>query len=204
MIIGLTGGIASGKSTVSRMLRDLGAEIIDADKVAREVVEPDQPTWVKIKERFGTDIFFEDGQLNRQKLGAIIFKDGQARADLNAIIHPAIRKRMNEQKEKALIQGIELIVMDIPLLFESELEHMVQKVLVVYVPETIQKTRLMLRDQINEDTALQKMKSQISIEQKKNLGHAYIDNSGSQEETKFQLERIIEQWRAEDKNEIEC
>lgn len=201
MIIGLTGGISSGKSTVSRMLHDLGAEIIDADKVAREVVEPDQPTWAKIKERFGAGIFFEDGQLNRKKLGAIIFKDGQARSDLNAIIHPAIRKRMNEQKEKALLQGKELIVMDIPLLFESELAHMVQKVLVVYVPENIQKARLMLRDQIDEDTALQKMKSQISIEQKKNLGHAYIDNSGSQKESKEQLVRIIEQWRIEDKNE---
>lgn len=200
MIIGLTGGIASGKSTVSRMLNDLGAEIIDADKVAREVVEPNQPTWANIKLRFGEDILYENGQLNRQKLGAIIFNDGQARTDLNAIIHPAIRKRMNEQKEKALKQGIELIVMDIPLLFESELEHMVEKVLVVYVPEAIQKTRLMHRDQIDEATALQKMKSQISIEKKKEKGHAFIDNSGTQEETKTQLERIIQQWRTEDQS----
>jgi dephospho-CoA kinase len=204
MIIGLTGGIASGKSTVSRMLYDLGAEIIDADKVAREVVEPNQPTWAKIKERFGKDVFYEDGQLNRQKLGAIIFNDGQARLDLNAIIHPAIRQRMNEQKEEALKKGIELIVMDIPLLFESELEHMVQKVLVVYVPEAIQKMRLMHRDQIDEATALQKMKSQIPIEQKKEKGHAFIDNSGTHEETKNQLEQIIQRWRTEDQDETKC
>lgn len=201
MIIGLTGGIASGKSTVSGMLQDLGAVIIDADKIAREVVEPNQPTWHKIKQRFGEDIFHQDGQLDRKKLGAIIFKDGQARTDLNAIIHPAIRERMRQQKEKAQREGIELIVMDIPLLFESELEYMVEKILVVYVPEEIQKDRLMLRDQIDEKLALQKMSSQLSIEHKKDKGHAFINNSGSLTETRNQLEHIIQKWRTEEKNE---
>jgi dephospho-CoA kinase len=201
MIIGLTGGIASGKSTVSGMLQDLGAVIIDADKIAREVVEPDQPTWHKIKQRFGEDIFYQDGQLDRKKLGAIIFKDGQARTDLNAIIHPAIRERMRQQKEKVQREGIELIVMDIPLLFESELEYMVEKILVVYIPEEIQKDRLMLRDQIDEKLALQKMSSQLSIEHKKDKGHAFINNSGSLTETRKQLEHIIQKWRTEEKNE---
>lgn len=202
MIIGLTGGIASGKSTVSGMLKGLGAVIIDADKIARQVVEPNQPTWHKIKQRFGEEIFHPNGQLDRKKLGAIIFKDGQARTDLNALIHPAIRESMKQQKEKAQRQGIELIVMDIPLLFESELEYMVEKILVVYVPEEIQKDRLMLRDQIDEKIALQKMSSQLSIEQKKAKGHAFIDNSGSLMKTKKQLEHIIRKWRTEDNNEI--
>jgi dephospho-CoA kinase len=199
MIIGLTGGIASGKSTVSGMLQDLGAVIIDADKIARQVVEPNQPTWHKIKHRFGEDVFYQDGELDRKKLGAIIFKDGQARTDLNAIIHPAIRERMRQQKEHAQREGIELIVMDIPLLFESELEYMVEKILVVYVPEEIQKNRLMLRDEIDEKLALQKMSSQLSIEQKKDKGHAFINNSGSLSDTKKQLENIIQKWRTEGK-----
>jgi dephospho-CoA kinase len=202
MIIGLTGGIASGKSTVSGMLQNLGAVIIDADKIAREVVKPHQPTWFEIRERFGEDIFYEDGQLNREKLGAIIFNDGQARTDLNSIIHPAIREKMLQQKEKALEQEIEIIVLDIPLLFESELEHMVEKVLVVYVPEEIQKNRLILRDQVSEEIALQKMSSQLSIEQKKDKGHAYIDNSGSLDETRKQLEQVIQKWRTGENNEI--
>lgn len=197
MIIGLTGGIASGKSTVSRLLFDLGAVIIDADKIAREVVEPHQPTWFHIREEFGPSVFHDDGQLNRTKLGEIIFANGQARVRLNALIHPAIRARMAERRDQALADGVELIVLDIPLLFESELEHMVEKVLVVYVPVEIQKRRLMKRDQIDEEMADKKIGSQIPIELKKEKGHAFIDNSGSIEETKKQLEKILEQWRQE-------
>lgn len=194
MVIGLTGGIASGKSTVSRMLHGLGAVIIDADKVAREVVKPGEPAWEKIKERFGETVFHSNGELNRQALGAIVFNDDQARYELNAIIHPQIRRSMLAQKNEALANGHSLIVMDIPLLFESELEHMVEKVLVVYVPTHIQKERLMYRDKIEEDIALQKMRSQLCIEKKKHMGHAFIDNSGSLDETKKQLLKILNEW----------
>jgi dephospho-CoA kinase len=197
MIVGLTGGIASGKSTVSRMLLALGAVIIDADLIAREVVAPGQPTLEAIRDSFGQNIILEDGSLDRQKLGAVIFNDGQARTKLNLIIHPAIRKRMTELKEEAIVKGEELIVLDIPLLFESELHYMVEKILVVYVPEHIQKKRLMSRDQIAENEAMSRIRSQMSIEQKKNKGHAFIDNSGSYEETQEQLALIIKQWKRE-------
>lgn len=198
MIIGLTGGIATGKSTVAKMLKELGATIIDADKVAREVVEPHEPTLKKIVERFGADIVHHDGRLNREKLGSIVFQDGQARSDLNHIIHPAIRHRMQQKIEEAIRAGDDLIVLDIPLLFEGKNRRKMDKILVVYIPEELQKKRLMERDNIDASLAEQKMSSQIPIEQKKNLGDAYIDNSYSLDETKQQLEDIMKRWKAEE------
>lgn len=197
MIIGLTGSIATGKSTVARMLEELGAVVIDADKIARQVVEPGQPAWFKLRERFGKEVFLENGKLNRKALGAIVFQDEQARQDLNRIVHPEIRKVMEQEKQAAHKQQVEWIVLDIPLLFESGLEHMVDKILVVYVPESLQKKRLIERDQLTEEEANRRINSQLSIEQKKHMGHAYIDNSGSLEETRAQLLHILEQWSRE-------
>lgn len=197
MIIGLTGGIATGKSTVANMLKKYGACIIDADKIARQVVEPNQPAWHKIRKRFGEEVFLENGHLDRAALGAIIFADKEARKELNRIVHPEIRRIMEEQKEKAIKEGFEWIVLDIPLLFENKLEYMVEKILVVYVPEHIQKERLMARDKISAHQAEQKMMSQLSIEEKKNKGHAYIDNSGTMAETEAQVLKILKEWSKE-------
>lgn len=200
MIIGLTGGIASGKSTVSKMMADLGAKIIDADQVARQVVEPGEPTLHKIVDRFGEEILHADGTLDRKKLGNIVFRDQTARMDLNQIIHPAIRTQMKKQLDDALQSGEKCIVMDIPLLFESERskrEYPLDKILVVYVPEPIQIKRLMDRDGIDETLARQKINSQIPMEEKKDMGDAYIDNSGTLESTKKQLLSILKQWREE-------
>jgi dephospho-CoA kinase len=193
MLIGLTGGIATGKSTVSNMLRELGIHVIDADQVAREVVEPGKPAWQEIKEHFGEAVLLPDGQLNRPKLAEIIFNDGSQRKILNGIIHPYIRQEMDRKTEEAL-QENEVVVLDIPLLFEGGREKEVDKVLVVYVPEEIEVRRLMERDQIDEDYARQKIASQMSIEEKKRRADAYIDNSGSREETKKQLLSILQQW----------
>jgi dephospho-CoA kinase len=197
MVIGLTGGIASGKSTVSNILRELGAFIIDADAIAREVVAPGSPVLQKIVERFGPKVIQADGTLYRQRLGEIIFSDAEARKDLNRIIHPAIRKEMMVRRDVAIVNGEDLIVLDIPLLFESELEYMIDKVLVVYVPYAIQLERLMQRDGIDEALAIKKISSQIPLEEKKELGNAYIDNSKSVEETRAQLTKLIVKWRQE-------
>ncbi len=194
MVIGLTGGIASGKSTVSSMLSELGAVVIDADQIAREVVKPGEPTLEAIVDQFGIEVIQRNGHLDREKLGSMIFHDAQKRSALNGIIHPAIRERMTERKRQAQERDEDLIVLDIPLLFESELTYLVEKILVVYVPEDIQKQRLMQRDEIDEHTALAKMESQMSIEEKKDKGHAYIDNSGTREETKTQLLKILQTW----------
>jgi dephospho-CoA kinase len=195
VVIGLTGGISTGKSTVSSMLRELGAVIIDADRIAREVVEPGEQTLERIAERFGDDVINANGRLDREKMGEIVFGNVQARQDLNRIIHPAIRKRMLAKKEKALQAGVEWVVMDIPLLFESKLEHYVDKILVVYVPEHVQRERLMKRDGIDAVLAQQKMDSQMHIETKKDKGDAYIDNSGSLEETRHQLIHVLKKWK---------
>lgn len=191
MRIGLTGGIACGKSTVSKMLHDLGARIIDADVIAREVVEPGQEAWQGILQRFGEGMLLDNNQINREKLGALVFTDTQARTDINNIVHPAVRKRMNQLAELAEEEGIPLIVLDIPLLFESGLQHMVDQIIVVYCPAAIQLDRLMKRNGFTKEEALHRIESQWPIEKKKGLGDYVIDNSGNFTETKNQVESLV-------------
>lgn len=193
MRIGLTGGIATGKSTVSRMLQQRGAAIVDADQVAREVVEPHTPGWRRVRERFGEQILRPDGSLDRRALREVVFREPRARRDLNDILHPLIRRRMLEKAERLERErsgGI--IVFDIPLLYESKLTHWVQKVVVVYVPESVQIRRLMNREGIGEEEALRMIRAQIPIEEKKRMADFLIDNSGSREETERQVDHL---WR---------
>lgn len=193
MLIGLTGGIASGKSTVSRMMRELGLPVIDADQVARKVVEPGQPAWKEIKEQFGEEVLLPDGSLNRKKLAEIIFHDEEKRQLLNRITHPHIRREMDRQTEEALKKH-KVVVLDIPLLFEGGRADEMDKVLVVYVPEDVQVRRLMERDEISEEYARQKIASQMPLEEKKKRADAYIDNSKSLDETRRQLLSILKRW----------
>ncbi len=148
MIIGLTGSIASGKSTVAKMMLELGLPIVDADIVARDVVEPGTETLAFIAENFGQDILLEDGNLNRTMLGNIIFHEPAKRKILNDIMHPAIRKEMLRQRDAYLEGGHEHVVMDIPLLFESKLQHFVERIIVVSVSEEVQLRRLMERNHL--------------------------------------------------------
>ncbi|NEU29868.1 dephospho-CoA kinase [bacterium LRH843] len=194
MLIGLTGGIASGKSTVSNMIRSIGIPIIDADAVAREVVQPGTETLLAIRNHFGRDILNEDGTLARKKLGSIIFKDPIQRDVLNNIVHPAIRKRMNELKDHYQKIGEKTIVYDIPLLYESNLFHLVDKILLVYVDEHTQLQRLIERDQAGEEDARQRISSQMRISDKRLRADAVIDNSGTISETEAQLKAILEKW----------
>ncbi|WP_010099118.1 dephospho-CoA kinase [Ornithinibacillus scapharcae] len=194
LVIGLTGSIASGKSTVSSMFIDMNIPVIDADKISREVVEPGEDAYLSIVKEFGKDILFSDGNIDRKKLGGIIFSDEEKRKVLNGIVHPAVRKRMMEQKDQHVHNGERIIVMDIPLLFESKLTHMVDKILVVYVEETVQLKRLMNRDHSTKDEALQRIHSQIPIKEKVTLADAVIDNNGTREKTFEQLKEILHQW----------
>jgi len=193
MNIGLTGGIAAGKSTVARLLTDRGAILIDLDKIAREVVEPGQPALRAIAERFGQAVLHEDGTLNRKKLGEIVFSDPSERKALEAITHPAIRavmkQRMAEYEKKT---PDSLIVVDVPLLYESRLEDYFDRVMVVYVPRETQLQRLMDRDKISADDARKRLDAQMDIEEKKTRADIVIDNSGSLERTEEQIERF---WR---------
>ena len=197
LVIGLTGSIASGKSTVSSMFKKLHIPVIDADQVAKDVVEPGEVTLREIVQEFGKDLLFTDGSLNRKKLGSIIFGDGEKRKKLNSIIHPAIRQRMLEQKKVLLEGGEECIVMDIPLLFESKLTHMVDKILVVYVDEHVQLERLMDRDHSTKEEAQSRIQSQIPVKEKIKLADEVINNNGSIEDSFKQLKEILQKWEVD-------
>lgn len=195
MIIGLTGSIATGKSTIANELINIGYTVIDADQSARTVVEPGEEANLKIREVFGDEVFTEDGHLNRPKLGEIIFNDEQKRKQLNGIVHPAVRADMLKQKDQAFADGKQTVFLDIPLLFESELQWMVEKVLVVYAPEAIQKERLMKRNDYNEQEAASRIASQIPVEKKRQQADAVIDNSGTIEQSIKQLHVLIKDWQ---------
>ncbi|MEK9199086.1 dephospho-CoA kinase [Ureibacillus sp. 179-F W5.1 NHS] len=194
MIIGLTGSIASGKSTVAKMLKDYGLPIVDADLVARVVVEPGTPTLQKIVEAFGEVALTEDGAMNRQKIGEMIFNDEEQRKRLNRIIHPAIRQEMLRQRDEHIAKGAQTVIMDIPLLFESKLQHFVDKILVVSVTEDTQLKRLMERNQLSEQEATARISSQLPLSVKEQGADAVINNNGTIEETAEQLQRILRNW----------
>ncbi|WP_409370388.1 dephospho-CoA kinase [Lysinibacillus sp. 38-6] len=194
MIIGLTGSIASGKSTVAKMMTALGLPIVDADIVARDVVEPGTETLALIVKSFGEDILLEDGTLNRSKLGDIIFHEPAKRKVLNDIMHPAIRQEMLRQRDAYLEAGQKHVVMDIPLLFESKLQHFVERILVVSVSEEVQLRRLMERNQLSKEDALARMHSQLPMSVKEKSAHAVIYNNENLQQTEEQLLKILTHW----------
>lgn len=195
MIIGLTGSIASGKSTIAGMLAGYGFPIVDADLVARQVVEPGSETLAKIAEAFGPEVVSEDGTMDREKVGAIIFHDPEQRAVLNSIIHPAIRAEMLRQRDEHVANGAEVVIMDIPLLFESKLQHFVEKILVVAVSEEVQLARLMKRNLLDEVDAVARIKSQLPMQEKINGADAVVYNNGTIEESEQQLKEILTNWK---------
>ncbi|SFQ06194.1 dephospho-CoA kinase [Salibacterium halotolerans] len=194
MIIGLTGGIASGKSFISDALHQHGFPVIDADQTAREVVEPGEKAYEQILEQFGIEILEVDGTLNRKKLADRIFADDNQRRMLNQIMHPAIRQRILQKKADLQKKGKEVIVLDLPLLIENNLHFMVDKVMLVYVNEAEQKQRLMERDQAGEEDAKRRMASQLSMSDKRAHADVVIDNNGTQEASLAQLEHILKEW----------
>lgn len=184
LVVGLTGGIASGKSTISAILRELGAVIIDADMLAREAVMPQSPAWQEIVRHFGPEVLDPDGQLDRKKVAAIIFNSPRERAVLNGIIHPRVIKAAGELIEKYKRENqAPLIVVDAPLLIESGMTGMVDEVWVVAVPEEIQVRRLIAREKITAEQALERLNSQIPLTEKLRFAHRIIDNSGDREQT---------------------
>ncbi len=194
LIIGLTGGIASGKSTVSSMFTSLNIPVVDADKISREVVEPGEDAYEKIRHVFGEDVFKKDGTLNRKKLGTIIFADEEKRKQLNGIVHPAVRKEMLRQRDYYINKGEKCIILDIPLLFEGNLTQLVDKTIVVSVDEDVQLNRLMERDQSSKEEAEQRIQSQLPIREKVKLADAVIDNNGTKIDSCKQLKNILKEW----------
>lgn len=192
-VIGLTGGIASGKSTVANFLSENGFVIVDADIASRKAVEAGSSGLEEIRTVFGDVVIQEGGTLNRKALGEIIFKDKNQREKLNAIVHPRVRDIMEAEKEEGLALD-KPVVMDIPLLFENKLEHTVDEVWVVYVPKEVQIERLMARNQLSLEEAESRVSSQLSIEEKKQKADKVIDNSGSLQSLYHQLELLIQPY----------
>lgn len=189
-VIGLTGGIASGKSTVSELLSVFGFKVVDADKAAREAVKKGSKGLAQVREVFGDEAIDENGEVNRRYMGDLVFNHPEKRLELNAIIHPIVRDIMEEEKQEYLKQGYN-VIMDIPLLFENELENTVDEVWVVYTSESIQMDRLMQRNNLSLEDAKARVYSQISIDKKSRMADHVIDNLGDKLELKQNLERLL-------------
>lgn len=191
--IALTGGIASGKSTVARMLEARGVVIVDSDVLAREVVEPGTEGLAAIVDRFGDAVLQPDGSLDRARLGSLVFADAQARADLNAIVHPLVRRRA-EQLEASAPAGA-LVVQVIPLLVEAGLVEGFDHVVVVDVDEAEQLRRLMSRNGFSYDEAMARIRAQTSREERLRVADTVIDSSGSLAETEAQVQALMTRLR---------
>jgi dephospho-CoA kinase len=191
-IIGLTGGIGSGKSTVSVMLKALGATVVDADEGARVVVEPGQPALQEIRDRFGDDVFAADGRLDRGRLADLVFADERARENLNAITHPRVRAWMATQMQAAAEAGAPAVVLDIPLLFESGLTAGLDEIVVVWCPPETQVIRAVSRG-LREEDVRARLRAQMPIDEKRAKATTVIDNSGSRAETKTQVQSFWQQ-----------
>jgi len=191
LIAGLTGSIATGKSTVSAILKDLGAFIVDADRAAREVVLPGTRAWHAIVRIFGKDILQKTGEIDRERLGDIVFKHAPMRAMLEEVVHPEVIRTIDEQIG-TIRTGFSdaVVILDVPLLIETGMNKGLSEVIVVYCPEDMQIMRLMVRDKISREEALARVRAQISIEEKRRYASLLIDNSASKEETMKQVEDI--------------
>ncbi len=191
LLVGLTGGIATGKSTVSTMFRALGAEIIDADLLAREVVEPGEPAYETIVAEFGRDVVQADGALDRKKLGAIVFADPARRKRLEAITHPAIRARFLARLATLTARRFGGVVFfDAPVMIESGNYKHMDKLVVVATDDTTQRTRLHGRDGSPDDEIERKIGSQMPVAEKAKLADYVIDNSGDRAATEAQVARV--------------
>lgn len=197
-IIGLTGGIGSGKSTVSALLAKLGATVIDADAIVHELQQPESPLLADIAAEFGAEVLDSAGALDRAAVARIVFRDATARERLGAIMHPPVIGEMMRRAKAARDAGDPLIVLDIPLLLEGRKAGRgsgaimnYDAVVVVYVPEALQIERSMKRDAASRDEILGRVQAQLPIEEKREMADYVIDNSGSLEETERQVRKLV-------------
>jgi len=202
--VGLTGGIASGKSTVSKIFANFGAKVLDADDVAREVLLPGQPAWTRLRQAFGQEFFHPDGTVKRKQLRQLVFADPERRRQLNAIVHPEVMKEINRRAEISSSAETEVLLVDVPLLLEVGLAGRFDKIVVVYVSESIQISRLLQRDGISKYEAKQALKAQMALGKKVEQADYVIDNSGTLEETQAQVQRVWQELLVlADKKEVE-
>ena len=195
-VIGLTGSIASGKSAVAKMLEEKGAYLLDADLLAREVVEPGQPAWQEIVDWLGESILRPDRKIDRAKLADLVFNDRQMLEKLNKIVHPRVSARFVFLSEKIKEKDPDaVIVYDVPLLIEAGLQGFVDLVLLAYVPREVQIARLQSRDGLSRAGAELRLKAQMPLEEKKNYADVIIDNSGTLAETSRQVDQFWKEFK---------
>ena len=188
-LIGLTGGVGSGKTTVAEMLRELGATVIDADEAAHEVYAPGTPGFDAVVREFGEE-YVRGGAIDRARLGALVFNDADALKRLNAIVHPLVREWMAARTAEAVERGDEIVIQDVPLLYENDLAGLFSSVVLVYAPAETQLERLVDGRAVPPDRARAMIGAQMPIEEKRRLAHHVVDNSDTVEETRRQVEEI--------------
>jgi len=187
IVAGLTGGIATGKSTVAAVFEEAGARLIDADRIAHDAVRKGAPAYHDIVAHFGTGVLIENGEIDRKRLAAVIFNDPAEQQALERIVHPQVKQEITRRLDRIRRETPDaLVIVDVPLLFESGMDRGLAAAIVVYVPEQIQLERLMARDALTQPEALARIRAQMPIEKKKSLATLVIDNSGSLERTRDQ------------------
>ncbi|XP_073525822.1 LOW QUALITY PROTEIN: uncharacterized protein [Phyllobates terribilis] len=190
-IVGLTGGISSGKSTVSNIVKTSGIPIVDADIVARDVLKKGRGGWKKVVKEFGEDILLPNGEVDRQKLGQIVFSNPSKRQLLNRLLAPHISSGILKEVLKWWLKGCKVIVLDIPLLFEAKLDKWTNPVIVVWVDDETQLRRLKGRDGISDEEARNRMNAQMPLDYKRSKADIVIDNNGSLEDLNEQVQKVL-------------
>jgi dephospho-CoA kinase len=191
-IIGLTGGIATGKSAVASMLHELGAKIIDADELAREIAQPGREAWQEIVDAFGPEILRDDRSIDRDRLRKIIFNDEKARKRLESITHLRIRALAREEMEKLAAEGAVIVVYEAPLLFENQVHLWLRPVILVACSAATQRRRLRDRDRLSEEEIEQHLKAQMPLEEKRRLADFVIENDGDLDDLRRQVRQVWE------------
>ena len=196
LTIALTGGIACGKSTVSAMLAGLGASVIDADQISRSLSAPGGLALPAIRQAFGDGVFHADGTLNRPALSAVVFSNAQAIQQLNAITHPLVQQQMEAQLETCRKNGAQIVILDVPLLFEANMQHMGDLVACVTAPEDIQIARMKSRNGYSREEALSRIRNQMPVGEKAARSDVVIDTNVPLEQLERNVQRLYQGWMA--------
>jgi len=198
LIVGLTGGIASGKSLVAKVFQDLGAHIIDADKIVHELLEPGQQAWEEVVKYFGPEIVFPDKTIDRRKLGEIVFNDAEKRAWLNQCIHPKVFAVYTARVKHLCARALHaIIVLDAALLIETGYHKKMDRIVVVYADQEQQMERLTSRERFSREQALVRIRSQMPLSEKRKQADYVIENTGTREETEQQARDIFQKLKQE-------
>lgn len=194
-VIGLTGGIASGKSTVTQLLREQQITVLDADAIAWQLAQPDEALWQAYIERYGDRVLLPDRQLNRQAVADIVFAQPEEKQWMDGMAHPIIRDEIKKQLSAAAQAGERLIVLDVPLLYEAGWDDMVEQVWLVYVSREVQLQRLMARNGYNLQEAQLRINAQMPMEEKRKRAQIVIDNNGTRQELETRVMGLLDKQK---------